>query len=67
MKAAGKEAKLTALENGIADCCLITNVEWGPGHGMTASGKLDRSKILSMHADEINAVYERNGVVPPKK
>jgi long-chain acyl-CoA synthetase len=64
MKGSGKEAKLTALENGITDCCLITNVEWGPGHGMTASAKLDRAKILSMHADEINSMYKRNGVAP---
>jgi long-chain acyl-CoA synthetase len=66
MKVSGKEAKLTALENGIKDCCLITNMEWGPGNGMTASRKLDRAKILSMHAAEINAMYERNGVTTKK-
>jgi long-chain acyl-CoA synthetase len=66
MKGSGKEAKLTALENGITDCCLIADVEWGPGNGMTASGKLDRAKILSMHADELNAMYERNRVAPKK-
>ena len=58
----GKGAGLTSLEVGIKDCCIVTDTEWGPGHGMTASMKLDRAKICSMHADEVNAMYERNGV-----
>jgi hypothetical protein len=41
-------------------------VDWGAGNGLTASGKLDRAKLLSMHAVEINAMYERNGLAPTK-
>lgn len=62
MANAGKEAGLTKLELGIKDCVIVTDVEWGPGHGMTASMKLDRAKIFKMHADELRAMYERNGV-----
>jgi long-chain acyl-CoA synthetase len=61
MADSGKEAGLTKLELGIKDCVIITDVEWGPGHGMTASMKLDRAKIFEMHEEEINAMYKRNG------
>ena len=58
---AGKEAGLTPLELRIKDVYVITT-EWGPGHGLTASMKLDRKKILSMHEREIQSMFKRNGV-----
>lgn len=58
----GKEAGLTSLEVGMKDCCIVTSTEWGPGNGMTASMKLDRNQISKMYADEIDAMYKRNGV-----
>jgi long-chain acyl-CoA synthetase len=58
----GKDAGLTSLEVGIKDCCIVTGTEWGPGHGMTASMKLDRAAISKMYDDRINAMYKRNGV-----
>ena len=61
-KAAGKEAGLGKLELRIKDVVLVTNDEWTPGHGMTASMKLDRKQILQMHEDEIKAMYKREGV-----
>ena len=57
---AGKSAGLTKLELGIKDCCLITDVHWLPGSGLTASGKLDRAMIFKMHADELDAMLKRN-------
>jgi long-chain acyl-CoA synthetase len=62
MVAAGKEAGLTKLELGVKDCVIVMKEEWGPGHGMTASMKLDRGQIYKMHATELNDMYERNGV-----
>ena len=62
-KVAGKEAGLGKLEMRIKDCALITNSEWGPGHGMTASMKLDRKQVLKIHEKEIADMYKRNGVV----
>lgn len=58
----GKEAGLGKLELRIKDCALITDDEWKPGHGMTASMKLDRSGILQMYKDELNSMYKRQGV-----
>eukprot|EP00934_Nitzschia_sp_Nitz4_P002116 Nitzschia sp. Nitz4//scaffold28_size193895//147249//149441//NITZ4_001679-RA/size193895-processed-gene-0.274-mRNA-1//-1//CDS//3329546024//2116//frame0 len=58
----GKAAGLTSLELRIKDCCLITDVEWLPGKGMTASMKLDRKAIHKIHAKEIEELYARNGV-----
>ena len=60
--AAGKEAGLGSLELRIKDCALITDTEWAPGHGMTASMKLDRKAILNIHEEELQAMYKRNGV-----
>ena len=60
--AAGKEASLGKLELRIKDCALITDTEWTPGHGMTASMKLDRKAILKIHEDELEAMYKRQGV-----
>jgi len=60
--AAGKEAGLGKLELRIKDCALITDTEWTPGHGMTASMKLDRKQILSIHKEELENMYKRNGV-----
>ena len=59
----GKRAGLTKLELGIKDCCLVTDVHWLPGSGLTASGKLDRAAIFKIHADELDAMLKRNGVV----
>jgi len=64
MVAKGKEEKLTALELRMKDCVLITKVEWSPGNGMTATMKIDRKKIFSMHIDELNAMLKRNGAPP---
>lgn len=58
----GKRAGLTSLELRIKDCCLITEDEWTPGHGMTASMKLDRKAIYKIHEKELNAMYLRQGV-----
>jgi len=58
----GKQGGLTSLEVGMKDCTIVTDEEWGPGNGMTASGKLDRAKICQMHADALDAMYKRNGV-----
>lgn len=60
--AAGKEAGLTKLELRIKDCALVTETEWTPGHGMTASMKLDRKGIMNIHRDEVDAMYKRNNV-----
>ena len=60
--AAGKEAHLGKLELRIKDCALITDTEWTPGHGMTASMKLDRKQIMKIHKDEVEAMYKRQGV-----
>jgi long-chain acyl-CoA synthetase len=64
MKACGKEAGLTSLENGISDCVLVTDVAWEAGHGFTASGKIDRAAIFKMHGDQLNAMLQRNGAPP---
>lgn len=61
MIAAGKEAGLTSLELRIKDCCVVTK-EWGPGHGMTATMKIDRKQICNIHEQEIQAMMKRNGV-----
>lgn len=58
----GKAAGLTSLEVGIKDCVIVTDVEWGPGNGMTASMKMDRAQICRMHADQVDAMYKRSGV-----
>lgn len=60
--AMGKEAGLGSLELRIKDCALITDAVWTPGHGMTASMKLDRQQIVKMHDKEIKEMYKRNGV-----
>ena len=62
MIAEGKQAGLTSLELRLKDCCLITDDEWKPGHGMTASMKLDRRSIYKIHAKELKEMYQRNGV-----
>lgn len=62
MLAEGKEVGLTSLELRVKDCCLITDTEWVPGHGMTASMKLDRKAIHKIHAKEIQDLYARNGI-----
>jgi long-chain acyl-CoA synthetase len=61
MVAAGKEAGLTSLELRIKDCFLVAE-EWGPGHGMTASMKIDRKQVLSIYEKELQAMLKRNGV-----
>lgn len=58
----GKEAGLTKLELRIKDCVLVTDDEWKPGHGMTASMKLDRKSILNIHDKQLQAMYKRQGV-----
>jgi len=58
----GKEGGLTKLELRIKDCVLITDDEWKPGHGMTASMKMDRKSILKIHEDKLLAMYKRQGV-----
>jgi len=58
----GKVAGLGKLELRIKDCVLITDDEWKPGHGLTASMKLDRKNILKIHEDKLNAMYKRQGV-----
>lgn len=60
--AAGKEAGLGKLELRIKDVVLVTDDVWAPGHGMTASMKLDRKGVMGIHDKEIKAMYERNGV-----
>lgn len=58
----GRMAGLNKLELRIKDCCLLTTAEWKPGHGFTASMKLDRRGVHRIHAEEIRAMYERNGI-----
>ena len=58
----GKEAGLGKLELRIKDCVLVTDDEWKPGHGMTASMKLDRKSILKIHDKQLQAMYKRQGV-----
>jgi long-chain acyl-CoA synthetase len=58
----GKEAGLGSLELRIKDCVLITDTQWAPGHGMTASMKIDRKAVLSMHHKELMEMYKRNAV-----
>mmetsp|Transcript_18709 Transcript_18709/g.21512 ORF Transcript_18709/g.21512 Transcript_18709/m.21512 type:complete len:750 (+) Transcript_18709:150-2399(+) len=58
----GKDGGLTKLELRIKDCVLITDDEWKPGHGMTASMKMDRKSILKIHEDQLFAMYKRQGV-----
>ena len=62
--AAGKEGGLSPLELRLQDVALITDVEWGPGNGMTATMKVDRKQISSLHAKELHALLERNGGLP---
>ena len=56
----GKDAGLTSLELRIKDCCVIVGDDWGPGHGMTASMKIDRKQICKMHENELEAMFQRN-------
>ena len=63
MVAQGKAAGLTNLETRIKDVCLITDDEWKPGHGMTASMKLDRKGIYKIYEKQLQDMYKRNGVV----
>jgi len=58
----GKNAGLTSLELRIKDCCVIVGEEWSPGHGMTASMKLDRKAIFKIHEKELDDMLKRNGV-----
>lgn len=58
----GKRAGLTSLELRIKDCVLITDDEWKPGHGMTASMKLDRKSIYQICEQELKEMYKRQGV-----
>jgi long-chain acyl-CoA synthetase len=58
----GKSAGLTALELRMKDCVIITNEEWLPGKGMTASMKIDHKAIYDMHQKELNEMYKRNDV-----
>ena len=62
MVAEGKKAGLTSLELRIKDCCLVTDDEWKPGHGMTASMKLDRKAVTKIYEKELNEMYKRNGI-----
>lgn len=57
----GKEAGLTSLELRMKDCVLVTDVEWGPGNGFTATMKIDRKQICKMHAKELDEMLKRNG------
>jgi long-chain acyl-CoA synthetase len=66
MVEAGRLAGLTALELRVQDCAIITDAKWTPGHGMTATMKIDRRQILAIHADELNAMLKRNGVYAAK-
>ena len=61
MKEEGKRAGLSSLEMRIKDCHLAVDEEWKPGHGMTASMKLDRKAIRKIYDREIKEMYERNG------
>lgn len=62
MLAEGKRVGLTSLELRLKDCCLITEDEWRPGHGMTASMKLDRRSIFNIHKKELHEMFQRNGI-----
>jgi len=57
--AAGQEAGLGKLELRIKDCVLITDTQWLPGHGMTASMKLDRHKIMEIHEKELKEMSSK--------
>ena len=56
-----KTAGLGKLELRIQDVALIADDEWKPGHGVTASVKLDRKQILKIHETQINDMYQRIG------
>ena len=56
----GKVAGLTSLELRIRDCVVITHEEWGPGHGMTATMKIDRRQICKIYEADLNSMLERN-------
>jgi len=60
MKEFGKAAGLTSLELRIKDIEIVTDVEWLPGNGMTATMKIDRKKIASMHEDKLQKLLKRN-------
>lgn len=62
MKTVGKEAGLTSLELGLKDCVLITDREWLPGAGMTATMKIDRKVIHQIHEKQLDAMLKANGV-----
>ena len=59
--AAGREAGLSKLELRLRDVALVDDL-WSPGHGMTASMKLDRREVAKIHAKEVQEMYKRNGV-----
>jgi long-chain acyl-CoA synthetase len=56
----GKLAGLTPLELRIKDCVVVTHEEWGPGHGMTATMKIDRKQICKIYSAELSAMLKRN-------
>jgi len=60
----GKEAGLTSLELRMKDCELVTDIEWLPGTGMTATMKIDRKQIHIQHKDKLHALLERHGALP---
>mmetsp|Transcript_17856 Transcript_17856/g.26412 ORF Transcript_17856/g.26412 Transcript_17856/m.26412 type:complete len:726 (+) Transcript_17856:62-2239(+) len=57
----GKEAGLSLLELRVKDCVLNTTVDWVPGNGMTATMKIDRKQIMTLHDTEIKEMLKRNG------
>ena len=60
MVESGKVAGLNALELRIKDCVVVTHDEWGPGHGMTASMKIDRRQICTIYSADLNTMLQRN-------
>jgi len=62
MAAQGRNAGLASLELGIKDCCVVAGEEWSPGHGMTASMKLDRKSIFKLHEKELDNMLRCDGV-----
>lgn len=57
----GKDAGLNPLELRLKDCVLNTTVDWVPGKGMTATMKIDRKQIMTIHDKEIKEMLKRNG------
>mmetsp|Transcript_22681 Transcript_22681/g.37524 ORF Transcript_22681/g.37524 Transcript_22681/m.37524 type:complete len:730 (-) Transcript_22681:56-2245(-) len=62
MVAEGKDAGCTSLELRMKDCTIVTQDEWSPGKGMTATMKIDRKALYSMYEKELDVMYKRNGV-----